>query len=437
MPRPLRVHITGALYHVTSCAPSGEQLFRDKEDYAVYVDLLRFYREQFGFKLFAYVLLPNRLHLAVELNERVTLSTIMHALNTRYTKYYSKRYGTKGHVFQSRFKTSILEKEQFLLSVTGYIHSLPQRVGLAKPELIYPWCSYPRYLVVAQDSRLGIALSEEVDEVLEAQANQSPGWSYDQYIHSTAEGVWEQMEATLQQHIAGSEEFVASVQQRIKSRSRMRRQLGPAQPAPQPGPQPHARLLSMPSWKPSVAVASSIGLIFVALGVAGINHRNVSTLKQTVKVLEQERAIPRTVVVEIERSLSATARPVSLVRPSNLNGTTWDLRLIAASGTDASLIKQDLLRFEGQKVFSSRLSTNGFRGAQYKLELLDDHTFTWKAVQTGPDNQQVSWLGECDGRIISGVMRLEKEGRVISELKFMGMPRKEMKYAGSSKETLL
>ena len=141
MPRPHRIHLEGALNYVTSRALEGFTLFKDDRDYQTYLELVTEYRQRFGFKLFAYVLLPDHLHLCVEATNGTTISAIMHALNSRYTKYYNKRYGHAGHVFEGRFRLTLIEKASSLLQVTGYLHTHPRRSGLGMDVSGYRWSS--------------------------------------------------------------------------------------------------------------------------------------------------------------------------------------------------------------------------------------------------------------------------------------------------------
>lgn len=431
MPRPLRVNIQGALYHVTSSAPSGKQLFLDAKDYEAYIDLLRHYRNQYGFKLFAYTLLPGRLHLAIELVGPTTLSTIMHAINSRYTKHYTKRYSTKGHVFKSRFKSTIMEKNRFILPLSGYLHSMPKRVGLANAQLVYPWCSLSSYLSPVEVPAQGMSLMEEVEEVLHAINSQSPGWTYEQYVRSTSESVWKQLEETLHQYVAGSDEFISFVQTRLKRRA-MAKRVGPIQPVPQPGPQPFSKLLNQ-SWKSSLVVAASVCMVVVAFSTAGFYAENVASLKQAVHALEQEQNFPKTIVVEVERQAAAAGRLVHFIRPSNIDGTAWDIRLIAQDKSNPAEINQDLLRFEGRKIYSSRFGVQGFAASTYKLAVEKNQGFSWEAEQKNVRNEVISWSGKCDGRVIKGtVTRTHADGEQET-FNFLGMLRNDFQVAMKSR----
>ena len=152
MPRPKRVHLNGALYYVTSRSLEGMSLFKDHEDYRTYLEFLKAYQAEFGFRLFAYSLLPNEVHLCLELTTRTTLSTIMHAMTSRYTKYHNKRYAHTGHLFGGRFKDVLMEKVPHLAKIVTYLHLLPVRLGMASDPAQYVWTSYNSYVAPEKES---------------------------------------------------------------------------------------------------------------------------------------------------------------------------------------------------------------------------------------------------------------------------------------------
>lgn len=69
----------------------------------------------------------------------------MQILMTAYTMYINKKYDRVGHIFQGRFQSIILEKEEYLLQVHRYIHLNPLKAGLVDNPKLYPWSSYPQY----------------------------------------------------------------------------------------------------------------------------------------------------------------------------------------------------------------------------------------------------------------------------------------------------
>jgi len=170
VPREPRIYIEKVLYLITCKGLEDHDLFLDYQDYAEYLKFLSAYKSEFGFKLYAYALLPKRLCLLVELQNGVTISTIMHNLNSKYTKMYNSRYGKKGHLFQSRFKSILVEKDDYLLRLTRYIHLLPKDSAVIDNSSRYAYSSYPMYKSENHQNHIGLDspnMANEIREVLE------------------------------------------------------------------------------------------------------------------------------------------------------------------------------------------------------------------------------------------------------------------------------
>jgi len=142
------IHIEGGFYYVTIRGNGDEEIFKDAEDYHAYLNLLKKYKERYGFKLFVFVLLPNHLRLLIELKEGITLSEIMHDLNGNYSKYFNRKYGLRGHLFQERYKINLMEKTLYLTYMSAYIHLYSQWLNLVS-NANYSYSSYPLYLYYA------------------------------------------------------------------------------------------------------------------------------------------------------------------------------------------------------------------------------------------------------------------------------------------------
>ena len=132
MASSLRISFAGGLYHVTSRGNNREKIFLDEGDVARYRLLLRRYRAKHDFKLYAYTVMPNHVHLLLETTETASISQIMHALNTAYAKYFNAKYDRVGHVFQGRFHSAIVDGEAYFLEVMRYLDLNPVRAGMVK-----------------------------------------------------------------------------------------------------------------------------------------------------------------------------------------------------------------------------------------------------------------------------------------------------------------
>ena len=146
MAYPPRPCFEGAVYHVTVRGDNREPTFLGDADYCHYLGLLRRYKEQFRFTLYAYALMPNHVHLILEPSTGSTISRIMQSLSIAYTRYFNERYHRVGHVFQGRFHSRLIDKDNYLLVATRYVHRNPVRAKLSQRAEQYPWSSYLAYV---------------------------------------------------------------------------------------------------------------------------------------------------------------------------------------------------------------------------------------------------------------------------------------------------
>jgi len=145
MARKARIHYPGAFYHVMCRGNQGQRIFKDDRDRIYYTSLLKESPKRFGYKLYAYVLMNNHVHLLVEIG-RTPLSKVMQNILFRYTRYWNKRYRKVGHLFQGRYKAFLCDKDAYLLELVRYVHLNPVRARLVKYPEGYPWSSHRAYL---------------------------------------------------------------------------------------------------------------------------------------------------------------------------------------------------------------------------------------------------------------------------------------------------
>lgn len=144
MARPLRLQFEGALYHLVVRAINRQPFFRDHLDRRRYLENLSRYRGQFGCRLYAYVLMSRHVHLLLE-TPRGNVSKVMQCLGTSYTSYFNRRHKRRGTLFEGRYQSRLVDKDNYLLEVTRYIHRCHFHASLKKKR-DYPWSSYPIYL---------------------------------------------------------------------------------------------------------------------------------------------------------------------------------------------------------------------------------------------------------------------------------------------------
>ena len=144
MPRKLRIHYEGALYHVMVRGNNGEKVFEADKEKEEYNNIIKEYKNRYRFKIYAYCIMDNHAHLLIEV-ENVPLSKIMQGIQQAYTQRYNKRYNRTGHIFQQRFKSILCQKDTYLIALIKYIHDNPVNAKITEtPD--YKWSSHNDYI---------------------------------------------------------------------------------------------------------------------------------------------------------------------------------------------------------------------------------------------------------------------------------------------------
>jgi putative transposase len=140
MPRQPRLELPSTLYHVTARGNDRRAIFRDDRDRHFYLSRIAFYRERFGFELFAYCLMTNHVHLAIRTGAE-PLSRVIAGLHSTYAEYFNRRHGRVGHVFQGRYKAFLVQEDRYLLALLRYIHLNPVQARIVQRPRDYRWSS--------------------------------------------------------------------------------------------------------------------------------------------------------------------------------------------------------------------------------------------------------------------------------------------------------
>ena len=145
MSRALRIQYPDAWYHVMNRGRRGEKVFGIKEDYWLFVDLLKELDDIFHVRVVAYCMMTNHYHLLVQTPD-ANLSRSMRHLNGVYTQRYNRKYGYDGQLFRGRYKSIVVESDSYALELVRYIHRNPMEAGIVDTLQKYTWSSHKPYL---------------------------------------------------------------------------------------------------------------------------------------------------------------------------------------------------------------------------------------------------------------------------------------------------
>lgn len=178
----IKQYLENSYYHLYNRGVEKKAIFRDLQDYSVFLSYLKVYilpkdEEDLQTKLtdpdlhyqdrdkilkllrlnnfhdelalLDYCLMSNHFHFLIKQKSELTIDKFMNSMMTRYTMYFNRKYKRVGPLFQGVYKAVLVESDEQLLHLSRYIHfqSLAsQGVGLqGQPS------SYQNYLGIKSD----------------------------------------------------------------------------------------------------------------------------------------------------------------------------------------------------------------------------------------------------------------------------------------------
>ena len=142
MPRKPRFFIPGVAVHVVQRGHSRNPVFFDTSDYQAYLSYLYDALDRYSCRLHAYVLMTNHVHLLLTPDNRNGISRVMQSVNRLYVPYINHVYGGSGSIWEGRYKASLINHDEYLLTCMRYIELNPVRAGMVTMPEEYPWSSY-------------------------------------------------------------------------------------------------------------------------------------------------------------------------------------------------------------------------------------------------------------------------------------------------------
>jgi len=145
MARPLRLSFENAFYHITARGNRREKIFYSDQDKEVFLKKLKEMLIKYSMICQTYCLMDNHYHLFIKTTQP-NLSQGIHYLNSSYTNWFRNKHQIIGPIFQGRFKSILVDADNYALMLSAYIHLNPLRAGIVRQLKDYPWSSYLDYL---------------------------------------------------------------------------------------------------------------------------------------------------------------------------------------------------------------------------------------------------------------------------------------------------
>lgn len=179
-------------YHIYNRGVNKQTLFHDRSDYVRFLFMMLYFQSSKTFSnirryvifylknnifnialsdiqkiisdqhigIISFCIMPNHFHIIIKGIKKDGATSYMHRVLGGYSRYYNKKYGTSGHLFQGAYKIVHIENNIQLLYLSAYIHRNPRSLlGWENKELKYEWSSYQDYV---KEGRFGRLLTQTI-----------------------------------------------------------------------------------------------------------------------------------------------------------------------------------------------------------------------------------------------------------------------------------
>lgn len=145
MGRKIRIEYENAFYHVFSRGNNKKNIFKTVADKRKFLGIIGEAYCKYGILIHSYVLMNNHYHMIIE-TPQANLSKAMQYINFAYANYFNYTNQAVGHLFQSRYKALLINKEEYLLPLSRYIHLNPVKANYTRDPENYTWSSFKSFL---------------------------------------------------------------------------------------------------------------------------------------------------------------------------------------------------------------------------------------------------------------------------------------------------
>ena len=142
MARLPRLCLPGIPQHIIQRGNNRQVCFGSEVDFAAYAHWLAEYAEKYKVAIHAWVFMTNHVHLLVTPETNDSIPKLMQTLGRYYVRYFNYTYRRTGTLWEGRYKSCVVDEENYLLICQRYIELNPVRAGMVEDPGEYRWSSY-------------------------------------------------------------------------------------------------------------------------------------------------------------------------------------------------------------------------------------------------------------------------------------------------------
>jgi len=151
MARIARLVVPGYPHHVTQRGNRRQRTFFNTSDYEAYLDFILAAKQEAACDIWAYCLMPNHVHFVIVPELETSLALLFKEAHRRYTRRINFREKWRGHLWQERFHSSVMD-ERHLSATVRYVELNPVVAGLCAQPQDWRWSSVHAHLNMTSDT---------------------------------------------------------------------------------------------------------------------------------------------------------------------------------------------------------------------------------------------------------------------------------------------
>ncbi len=142
MARLPRCCVPGVPLHLIQRGNNRQVIFADDADFIYFRDCLLDAAHGEGLAIHGYVFMPNHLHLLATPAAEASAGRTLQSVGRRYVQHFNQRYRRTGTLWEGRYKSTVIDAEDYLFACMRYIELNPVRAGMVAHPRDYAWSSY-------------------------------------------------------------------------------------------------------------------------------------------------------------------------------------------------------------------------------------------------------------------------------------------------------
>jgi len=142
MARLKRVYLENVPQHIIHRGNNRQACFSCEADFIAYIGWLKEYANKYEVAIHAWVLMTNHVHLLCTPKKSDGISSMMQSIGRQYVRYFNYTYQRTGTLWEGRYKSCLVQSEEYLLHLYRYIELNPVRANMVNEPSEYSWSSY-------------------------------------------------------------------------------------------------------------------------------------------------------------------------------------------------------------------------------------------------------------------------------------------------------